>query len=313
MSMAGPARIGLQRLPVGVRVALRTAAWVGLAGVTVWLARGEVLPSEVPAGVRLIPGLVYSEADGATQRLDVYEPTAPRPAGGRPAVVAVHGGGWRGGGRRDYGRTLAGLAAKGLAVFVVDYRLSRPGSSSWPGNRDDVRRAVRWVRRNAKEFGVDADRVALLGASAGGHLALLAGLDAAAPGDPGRVRAVVDFYGPTDLAALADPGSPARESVVMMLGGPPGSVPSRYSAASPLGRVGPGSPPVLILHGDADALIPPSQSRRLAAALASAGVAHRLVVLGGARHGFGLNAGGRDLTPDILAFLAESWGPPARQ
>jgi len=284
------------------------AAWLALAGATAVLVRGEVRRPEGPAGVRTFADLVYREDGGRRARLDVLVPDGPSPPGGRPALLALHGGGWRGGGKGEYGRSLAPLVRRGLVVVAVDYRLSGPDAPSWPGNLDDAREAVRWVRRHARDYGIDAGRVGVIGASAGAHLALLLGETADPRDAAGRVDAVIDFFGPADLHALASDPSGAGGSVELFLGGPPALYPERYDAASPLRRVAPGGPPVLIVHGGDDLLVPPGQSRSLARALARAGVPHRLVVVEGARHGFGLTAGSRDLVPEILEFLRGVWG-----
>jgi acetyl esterase/lipase len=300
--------------------AARVLAWLALAGATGLLVRGEVIRPRLPEGVRAATDLVYHESAGQRLRLDVYVPESPAPARGWPAVVAVHGGAWRGGSKSDYGRSLAELARHGLVVVSVDYRLARPGVPSWPGNLDDVRAALAWVRHSAARFSIDPGRVALMGASAGGHLALLAGFDPDPGGpvtggtisrstsdEPMRIAAVVDFYGPTDLPALAGTAPTAARAAALMLGGKGGDVPQRYHEASPLNLVWPGLPPVLILHGSDDRLVPLDQSRALDAALAQAGVPHRLIVVEGARHGFGLKAGTKDLVPELLAFLSTAW------
>jgi len=308
--VSGPAA-GRRRqilLSVGASVPLRTLAWVTLVGATVLLVRAEALRPERPEGVKAFTDLVYHEVGGRRLRLDVYLPEGPtvQSGRGRPAVLAIHGGGWRGGGKAEYGRSVARLARYGLVVVAVEYRLSAPGVPSWPGNLADVREAVRWVRRNASGYGIDPDRVAVIGASAGGHLALMLGTTPA--GDPAGVRAVIDFYGPTDLRALYALRTPADQAIGMFLGGPPEAVPSRYDAASPLRHVAPGAPPVLIVHGLDDLLVPPGQSLLLAEALRRAAVPHRLLAVPGARHGFGLRAGSRDLVPEILDFLQGVWG-----
>lgn len=279
--------------------------WTGLAGVTGLLVHAEVTAPALPEGVHARLGLVYGEHGGARLKLDAYLPVSPAPAGGRPALVVLHGGGWRGGSRGEFGREMARFARHGLAVFAVDYTLSRPGRPSWPANRENTRAAVRWVRRHAAEFEVDPERIAALGASAGGHLAVLLGVD---PGDDeARVRAVVSLYAPTDLATLNDaclaPGGP----VDLLLGGSPSRYPERAAAASPLTYVNSETPPMLLVHGLEDAQVEPDQSRRFAAALGRAGVSRRLILIEGATHGFGLTVMDRDLLPEILAFLEDTW------
>ena len=284
--------------------AVKTSAWLAVVAVTGWLVRAEVARPTLPAGVVARTDLAYGEEDGRALRLDVYTPSGSAPGGGFPAVLAVHGGGWRGGDKGEYGRSLLPLTGQGIAVVAVNYRLSKPGTPSWPGNLDDVRGAARWLRANGPRFGIDPDRIALLGASAGAHLALLAGLDGRDLG----VKAVVDFYGPSDLRSLYDDGTRARTSLNLLFDGPPAERPGQYEAASPAGRVKPGAPPVLLLHGSDDLLIPPGQSERLVEALGRAGVEHRLLVLPGARHGFGLHVGGKELAPVVADFLRGVWG-----
>jgi acetyl esterase/lipase len=256
-------------------------------------------------GVEARPGLAYRLGRAGPARLDLYLPAGDPPPGGWPLVVAIHGGGWLGGERGEYGRSLGPLVRRGVALASIDYRLSRPGRPGWPGNLDDVRAAVRWLRRHAAEYRLDPDRVAALGASAGGHLAAL--LATRHGDDPGsRVAAAVVFYGPSDLAALHEHLG-ADGPVARMLGAGPGEAPGRYEAASPLAHVTRDDPPMLLIHGALDPTVPLGQSRRLAGALAAAGVRHRLIEVEGAAHGFGLRAGKLDLTADILEFLAESW------
>ncbi len=288
-------------------------AWLALLVTTGWLVRAEALRPETPPGVRAFTDLVYREVDGRRLRLDVFVPVdRERATGrGRPAVLAIHGGGWRGGSKTDLSRPdtgwkLENLVRQGLIVVAIDYRLSAPGKPSWPGNLDDVREAVRWVRRHSADFGIDPDRLAVLGASAGGHLALMLGMT---PSDRlAQVAAVIDFYGPTDLRALSASRTPADRAIELLMGGPVTMGTPAYDTASPLLHVASGGPPVLIVHGTDDFLVPVEQSRSLDEALERAGVPHRLITIADARHGFGLKSSTRDLVPDILDFLDAAWG-----
>jgi acetyl esterase/lipase len=291
--------------------AVRVLAWVALAGATGWLVRADVRrPVPRDAGERRT-NVVYRVVGTRRARLDVYLPEARGARGGRPAIVAIHGGGWRGGSKRDWnldelGRMAPQLARHGYVVFAVDYLLARPGAPSWPDCLDDVRAAVRWVRLHAAEYDVDPHKVAAVGASAGGHLAALLGT-CSDPADPARVQAVVDLYGPSDLRALWEANQPAGGPAALLLGGSPRDVPDRYEEASPLRHVSSADPPMLLIHGADDARVPLAQSETLAAALQGAGVPHRLIVVAGARHGFGFQVAGRDLLPDVLAFLENAW------
>jgi acetyl esterase/lipase len=289
---------------------MRTFAWLALVVASGILVRAEVERDKLPPGVVAYTDLTYRESGLKRLRLDVYVPDQPPVPGGRPVLVAIHGGGWRGGSKGEYGRSLLELTRAGLVVAAVDYRLSGPGSPSWPGNLDDVREAVRWIRRHATEFGIDPAKVAVVGASAGAHLGLLLALDPEGSQTLGPISAVIDFYGPSDLRSLRATRAAAGEPVTLMLGGGPDQVPDRYDAASPVRLVKPGAPPVLIFHGDDDLLVPLDQSRALVEALQASQVPNRLVVVPGARHGFGLTAGSHRLVPEILAFLENVWKAP---
>jgi acetyl esterase/lipase len=284
----------------------RVAAWSSLAVVTGLLVRAEGHRDVRPDALRVAANLVYRQVTGRSPRLDLYAPPTQPPPGGWPAIVAIHGGGWRGGSRTEYGRSLTRLVDSGLVVAAIDYRLSRPGAPSWPDNVEDVRESVRWLRRHASEYGVDPNRIAAMGASAGGHLAALLGTTA----DPSsRVEAVIDFYGPTDLSSLFASRKKTANSLSLMLGGGPDEYPERYQEASPIHHVSADSAPMLLIHGTDDRLVPLDQSRTMAEALGRAGVPHRLIVVEHARHGFGLDPQDHDLLPEILAFLDSAWNP----
>jgi acetyl esterase/lipase len=283
---------------------LRVGAWCSLAVVTGWLVRAEGQRDERPSPLRIAANLVYRRSGGRSASLDLYAPTTFRPHGGWPAIIAIHGGGWRGGNKAEFGHSLARLAESGFVIAAVDYRLSRPGTPSWPDNVDDVRESVRWLRRHALEYGVDPNRIAALGASAGGHLAALLGTSA----DPtARVEAVIDFYGPTDLRALFAARQRTTTSLTLFLGGRPDEYPGRYDEASPIRQVSAGSAPMLLIHGTDDLLVPLDQSRMMDEALSQAGVPHRMIIVDHARHGFGLDPQGRDLVPEIRSFLESVW------
>ena len=219
----------------------------------------------------------------------------------------------------------AALVEHGYVVVAADYRLSRPGAPSWPANIDDLRAGCPLLAGMPRTYSVDPDRIAVMGASAGGHLAALlatcpegpspgsgpgpAAADSA-PGSPAisaQVQAVIDFYGPSDLPALAAESQYAGPSLALYLGGGPGDVPDRYVAASPARHVTRDTPPMLLIHGTDDWLVPLDQSRRLSAALAAKGVRNRLIVVDGTAHGFEFQVGPRDLLPEILAFLQSAW------
>jgi acetyl esterase/lipase len=237
--------------------------------------------------VRRVPDVVYGEVLGYRPlELDLYLPGADGPL---PVIVHVHGGGWRRGSRRHPLPVLGAdfydlLAAQGFAVAAIDYRLS--GEARFPAPLEDVRTAVGWVRDNAASYGLDTGRVFLWGDSSGGHLALLAALTGT------KVEGVVAWFPVTDLAGLPsdvadaggvpDRGPDSREA--QFLGAPPGSVPDLAREASPVCHASAGAPPILLMHGAADDMVPAAQSIRLAEALGIAGAAVELELVPGATH-----------------------------
>ncbi len=252
----------------------------------------------------------YAHSGGEVLKVDIWEPPGEDgrgsgqrsgsdvPAQGRPAVIVVHGGGWRSGERSDFPSWNAWLADEGYVVFDIDYHLSPP--PSWQDAPADVACAVGWVKDNAPRYGVNPERVALMGRSAGGHLALLTAYEeghaATAPGCAARdvrdtgVAAVAAFYPPTDLSRLSSMGY--LPGMDRFLGGSPGTVPGRYRHLSPVSHVDPGDPPTFLAYGGADRIVPPGQSKLFGERLREAGVPHRLVKLPWANHTFDFLWGG---------------------
>jgi acetyl esterase/lipase len=278
--------------------------------------------AHIAARTAVVSNVVYEDVAGRRETLDLYLPRGTPPAGGWPVLIAIHGGGWRRFSKDEYGPKVAMMfVPEGIAVVAMNYTLSAPGSPSWPANLEDVRNAVRWARSSALEYGLDPSEFAAIGESAGGHLAALLGTNPDGPitsgGDPtagdvygpvsARVQGVVDFYGPTSLAALRAQSPQAAPAVVQFLGGTPAQVPQSYADASPVDHVTAASPPMLILQGTSDTLIPSDQPAALALALSSADVPNRLIDVAGAPHGFEFQPSGRKLLVVILAFLRGVW------
>jgi len=273
----------------------------------------------VSGPVRRVPDVRYGEILGFRPlELDLYLPLGPDgsvldhgvPDHGGPAavIVYVHGGGWRRGSRRDPLPLLGAdfydrLAAAGFAVAAIDYRLS--GEARFPAPLEDVRTAVSWVRDNAAAYGLDAGRVFLWGDSSGGHLALLAALTGT------KVAGVVAWFPVTDLAGLPsdvaeaggvpDAGPDSREA--QLLGAAPRSVPRLAGQASPVTHAGPDAPPILLMHGAADDMVPAAQSIRLAGALSAAGAAVELELVPGAAHFWNGAADVAGIVSRSIAFL----------
>jgi acetyl esterase/lipase len=199
--------------------------------------------------VELVEKVQFVQRASGWLYADVYQ--ARRAANRRPAVVVVHGGGWRQGDKSENPAFNWWLAHRGCLVFDLQYRLTPPAGVQEA--LEDIRDGVEWLRQHATTLRVDPERVVLMGRSAGGHLALLA-----AYCDPTiAARAVVALYAPTDLARLyaeADGRSAAelRPALESLLGGTPVDCPDAYWQASPLARVAPAVPPTLLIHGTWD-------------------------------------------------------------
>ena len=247
--------------------------------------------------------VTYARPEGEELKLDVWSPpeegNKTRPER-RPAVVAVHGGGGVFGSRSDEASWGEWLAEEGYVVFSIDYRLGPGRSLDATG---DVKCAVGWVKESAGRYGVDPDRIALMGRSAGGLLALLAAYTEGDPRLPPScdvrdtgVEAVAAFYSLTDQTRLDEMQWPwwrpnLAGSVEDSTGFTGESAPERR-LASPTSHVDPGDPPTFLTHGAEDQWAPPEQSELLANRLENAGVPHRLIELPGARHAFDAAWGG---------------------
>jgi len=242
----------------------------------------------LPGSVEVARDLAYGP--DPTQVADRYRRRGL--TGSAPALVQVHGGGWTGGRRGRQGRPLVHrLAAAGWVVFDVDYRVSP--RATFPDQLIDVKRAIAWVRAGAAEHGVAPSFVAVTGGSAGGHLAALAALTAGDPayqsgfeGADTSVQACLPVYGVHDL--LAHDGRPKWPYLAThVLKVTPEQDPEAWRRASPVHRARPERPTFLLAHGGADSLVPPDDSRRLAAALrAAGGPPVGEAELPGATHGF---------------------------
>jgi acetyl esterase/lipase len=272
-------------------------------------------------GITFQADVSYLGAD-RKEKLDLYLPPASfeRPL---PAVLLIHGGGWRIGDKaaereRNIG---ANLAANGYAVFSVNYELNvgeKEGGEeapmklthiAWPQNFYDCKTALRYIRHEAKGLGIDPERIAVMGGSAGGHLSMLLGATqhraeynggGAYTEQSNAVKCVIDFYGPPDVRG--------KREGLFTLSTDPAEKARVGSEASPVLLFDETFPPMLIAHGTSDTIIPVEVSRELAEMLRQKGLEYWYVEIFGAPHTFHLQPEAMDLRPVVLGFLKRHLG-----
>ena len=258
------------------------------------------------------------------EKLDLYLPKSRKAGEKSPAVLLIHGGGWKEGDKRqareiEFGMT---LAKNGFVAASINYALRSDGK--FPLNLQDCKNGVRYLRAHADELGIDPNRISVMGGSAGGHLALLVAYTAdqsnLAPSQPypgvsDKVSSVVDFYGISNLATRkeTDPnGKPLKieplDSTTQSIFG---STPQDWKKASPVTYVKRDVPPTLILHGKKDTTVDSDQSQELADTLKKAGATYEIIWLPNAPHSFSFQYAvpkskkplEKDVGPAVLSFL----------
>jgi len=233
----------------------------------------------------------YAIMHGVPLGLDIFSPTSPGPS---PTVVLIHGGGWRAGERAHVHDMARMLTTFGFTAVAVDYRKTETEAYRFPGAIADLRCAIRYLRIHSQELGIDPSRIGAIGFSAGGHLAALLGtapevaeLDDGCPyqGTSPALQSVVSYYGPYDLTRRQDFVRRARRLIDQVTEGPN---PERSRLLSPLHHLDPSDPPMLLIHGEQDRVVPPQQARLMRAALRRHQVPNRLLIIPTGGHGFTL-------------------------
>ena len=238
----------------------------------------------------------------ARQAMDVYLP-ANRSTSETPVLILVHGGGWSEGNRTDLNAYVDTLKRRlpDYAIINISYRLAANGQNLFPAQEQDVKACVEFIYSKRSEYKI-SDRFALLGASAGAHLSLLHAYKYTAPI---KIKAVVSFFGPTELVQMYN--NPPHPLVPLLLAGVTGATPSTnlslYQQSSPYNFVAAGSSPTLLLHGSADIVVAASQSAILHDKLTLAGVASQYVLYNGGGHGDWSAAVYHDAFNKVEAFL----------
>ncbi len=264
-------------------------------------AHGQT-PERTPRNVVVTRNVEYGRAGDRKLLLDIYQPPK-RTDKELPAIVYIHGGGWATGNKKWGAMRLGSFVATGKYVGVsVGYRLS--GEALWPAQIHDCKAAIRWIRANAEQHGIDPDRIGLWGNSAGGHLVSLLGtssdvkeLDGSngSPGVSSRVKCVVDFCGPAEMAIFDE------RRANQLFGKPLEQRQPESKAASPTSYVTKDDPAFLIVHGTMDRTVPIAQSELFNRKLTEFGVDVTFVKIINGPH----NPKGREVTNRVKTFFAK--------
>lgn len=281
-----------------------------LLGVVQGFSQTNPVMNLFPQGTVLHSNVPYNGDTLKKHLLDIYLP--PNAKDKVPLVIFVHGGGWLVNDKyADIGymkKTVAEIISSGFALASIDYRFST--QAVFPAQIQDCNRAVSFLYDNADKYGFDKTRFAVMGFSAGGHLASLMGLsknnkvkDFYMPGSNQSFsyKAVVDFYGPAELILF--PGNnDIKSPESILIGATPLTRPDLAKAASPVTYVDEADPPFLIIHGEKDDLVSPKQSQLLSSWLSLAGVSNELIIVKDAPH-FGPMFDTDEIRIKVINFL----------
>lgn len=232
--------------------------------------------------VRYTSGILFAAPDGVPLTLDVYRPPQ---VGKYPAIVVIYGGAWQRGSPSENSDFNRYMAARGYVVWAIDYR--HAPRYRFPTQIEDVKTALTFIEQHATHYETDLEHIALLGRSAGAHLAMLAAYRPNAP----RIRAVVDYYGPVDLTEgyndLPHPDPINIRAVLKaFLGGSPDELPQLYRQASPISYVTPSLPPSLLVYGGRDHIVQTKFGRILSERLRAVGSRAIFLEIPWAEHAF---------------------------
>jgi acetyl esterase/lipase len=263
-----------------------------------------------PKGTTLHGNIGYNNDTLTKHLLDIYLP--PNAKNKVPLVIFIHGGGWLGNDKyADIGymrKTVAEIVSSGFALASIDYRFAT--QAIFPAQIQDCNRAISFLVDNADKYGLDKKRIAVMGFSAGGHLASLTGLSKnnnvenffmTGTNKSFAFKAVIDFYGPAELVLFPganDPKSPES----LLIGATPLSRPDLAKAASPVTYVDKNDPPFLIIHGEKDDIVSNKHSQLLNSWLNVVGVKSELVLVKDAPH-FGEMFDADEVRTKVMAFL----------
>lgn len=262
---------------------------------------------ELPEGVLVDADVVYSRRGERALRTDVFRPT--RSDGPAPAVVFIQGSGYNGNNKVHFWREAAYLAQRGYVCLTIEHRGLNTEGAQWPSQLEDASSAIAWLEDNAERYGVDNGRIGVVGASSGAHLAgLIALADSVAGIRMPNVRVAVLISGLLDVVYFAE--NPTWSSdygmwidLEPLFGSPFASDPETWLSASPLTHVSADDPPILFVHGTADASLPSSQTVRVYDRLRSVGGEAELMLVEGGGHEMTNSFAYSDVLTSMLRFL----------
>jgi acetyl esterase/lipase len=296
--------------------------FIGTTGLAAAAPLGSTLSAMTPqnpgpnrGSLRIEKDIVFGKGGNTDLHLDIYHP--PVGTEKRMATIHIHGGGFTGGSKETLIERVPPYASRGYVAIAVQYRLV--GETKWPSQIEDVKAAIRWVRANAKTLGFDPEKIAVVGHSAGGQLALFAAGTPNRPefegkgGTPGvstQVVACCAYYPSTEVRPRAD----GTANNLM----PAGSDEAAHRAASPLTYITAAFPPTVIFHGTADTTIPLENSERLFKQLRDVKVPVEFHAIEGVPHVFDSNKEYAESAAALADFFIDrhiihprTWGPPA--
>ena len=277
---------------------------VGLYMVAASLLFASCSKSEVGAGDNTAAKTSLNVAYGSDplQKIDIYLP-GNRSSTTTKLMIMIHGGGWSVGDKNDFNAFVDTIKRRlpDYAVVNINYRLANGANNLFPTQENDVKTAIEFIYSKRSEYGI-SDKFVLLGASAGAHLAMLHAYKYAGPV---RVKAVVDFFGPSDMKAMYNDPAPFAppSSIAAVVGGTPATHAPLYQSSSPITFIDAQSPPTIIFQGGIDPLVKPSQSTAVRDKLTTAAVANQYVFYPTGGHGDWDAATFTDAFNKIQAFL----------
>ena len=253
-------------MPYTLPIVRRT--FLGMTGAAAAGLAAQTSKAPNASGVKIEKDVVVGKGGDTDLHCDIYRPPAGTEK--RMALVHFHGGGFARGSKDTLAGKVMPITARGYVSITAQYRLS--GVAKWPSQIDDAKTHVRWVRANASSLGIDPQRIAIVGSSAGGHIALFTAGQADA-----ELAACIAFYPQTDVKNIAQ---------ALM---PPGSNEAAINDASPIAHIKSGYPPTVIFHGLSDVTIPPENSQHLLQVLRDAKVPSELHTFAGVPHEFDMH------------------------